>query len=1120
MIRDDATERQVRAAAPDRSTWLSANAGSGKTRVLTDRVARLLLSDVEPQHILCLTYTKAAASEMQNRLFKRLGEWAMKEDEALRAELRGLGAEGPFDLENARTLFARAIETPGGLKIQTIHSFCAALLRRFPLEAGVSPQFAEAEDRATALLRAEIVEAMAEGDEAPLVAEMARHLTDESFDDISRDVTAHAAAFRDPLPDAELARLFGLPSGFDHDQLLRAAFPTGCEDVLPPLVAGLMRGSSTDAKNGEKLSGLEVPSLAALPVLEGVFLSGKGAKEPFAAKSGSFPTKKTQAELADLMPAVEDWMRAIEAARNLRLGLAAAERMRALHGFAQAFVRRYEHAKQQRGWLDFNDLILRARDLLSDPAVAAWVLFRLDGGIDHILVDEAQDTSPEQWEVIERLAREFTSGEGARADRVRTIFVVGDKKQSIYSFQGADPREFDRMRADFATRLEPSTSPLQVLELAYSFRSAPAILSLVDTVFTGRERAGFGGEEPHRAFKTAMPGRVDLWPVVEKAESPEDQDWTDPVDQLGQDDHRVTLARRIAAEIGAMIARKEPVPAEIGHSGTFGMRPVRAGDFLILVQRRSDLFHEIILACKEQGLPIAGADRLKVGGELAVRDIAALLSFLATPEDELSLAVALKSPLFGWDEQMLFDLAHKRGDRPLWPALRDRRAAHPETLAVLDDLRLQVDYLRPYELIERILTRHDGRRKLLARLGDEAEDGIDALLSQALAYERSAVPSLTGFLVWMETDDLEIKRQLDSAGDRIRVMTVHGSKGLESPIVVLPDCAQRRESATDRLLPLDGRMVWGTRAEETPAALAAARNALVEARRDERDRLLYVALTRAEKWLIVAAAGDLGKDGAAWHDRVRTGMESLGAGTAEMPTGQGLRLESGDWGGPAEAVAPEDRPATEVLPEFYGTPAVMPERFATLSPSDLGGAKALPGEAGLDEAQAKRRGRQVHRLLEHLPGRDPVDWPETAARLLRSGLDAAGEAEVALLLDEARRVLSKPELAPLFSGEALAEVPVSAEVGLKKRLHGVIDRLILSDDHVLAVDFKTNAVVPDGLSDVPEGLLRQMGAYALALEQVFPGRRIEVAILWTRTATLMRLPHDIVTAALSSTRSA
>jgi len=1119
--RDDATERQVRAAAPGRSTWLSANAGSGKTRVLTDRVARLLLSGVEPQHILCLTYTKAAASEMQNRLFRRLGEWAMKGDADFRAELQTLGAKGPFDLAQARTLFARAIETPGGLKIQTIHSFCAALLRRFPLEAGVSPQFSEAEDRATALLRAEIVEAMAAGPEADLIAGMARHLTDESFDEITRDIAGHADAFRADLPDAELEALFGLPPDFDRAQLHGMACPPDAADLLSSLVAGLARGSSTDQKNAAKLTGLPVPDLGALAVLEDVFLSGKSAKEPFCAKIGSFPTKKTQADLADIMPAVEDWMRRVEQCRDLRLGLACAERMRALHGFACAFLRHYERAKQQRGWLDFNDLILRARDLLSDPSVAAWVLFRLDGGIDHILVDEAQDTSPEQWEVIERLAREFTSGEGARADRVRTIFVVGDKKQSIYSFQGADPREFDRMREDFAERLRPSRNPLQVLELAYSFRSAPAILALVDTVFTGRERAGFGGEEPHRAFKTAMPGRVDLWPVVEKADSPEQQDWTDPVDQLGQDDHRVQLARRIAGRIREMIAEQETVPQEIGHSGQFTMRPVRPGDFLILVQRRSDLFHEIILACKEQGLPIAGADRLKVGAELAVRDLAALLSFLATPEDELSLAVALKSPLFGWDEQMLFDLAHKRGDQPLWPALRDRRADHPETLAMLDDLRLQIDYLRPYEMIERILTRHDGRRKLLARLGEEAEDGIDALLDQALAYERNAVPSLTGFLVWMETDDLEIKRQLDSAGDRIRVMTVHGAKGLESPIVILPDCAQRREDVRDRLLPLDGRMVWAARADDTPARLAAARADLAEARRDERDRLLYVALTRAEKWLIVAAAGDLGKDGAAWHDRVRAGMEVLCATAAAFPTGEGLRLESGDWTGAAEEAVPEPAPEAETLDPCFARPITeMPERFATLSPSDLGGAKALPGEDGLDEAQAKRRGRQVHRLLEHLPLIDAARWPEVAERLLGQGPDSAAGTELDLLLDEARRVLEKPALAPLFSGEALAEVPVSADIGLPQRMHGVIDRLILSDDRVLAVDFKTNASVPERVEDVPDGLLRQMGAYAAALREVFPHRAVEVAILWTRNASLMPLPHDIVTAALASTRSA
>ncbi|MGR3320562.1 MAG: double-strand break repair helicase AddA [Pseudooceanicola sp.] len=1120
--RDAATQRQVDAAAPHRSTWLSANAGSGKTRVLTDRVARLLLSGVEPQHILCLTYTKAAASEMQNRLFKRLGAWAMLSDAELRAELETLGAEGPYDLGEARTLFARAIETPGGLKIQTIHSFCAALLRRFPLEAGVSPQFTEAEDRATALLRAELVEQLAEGQDAASVAALADHLTDPGFDEITRDIVSHADAFRRPAGDAELCALFDLPEGYDETALLADAFPPDAAALLADFVAALRTGSATDQKNAARLAGLTVPSLAALEEIEGVFLTGSGAKSPFSGKIGTVPTKGVQAAHADLMPAVEDWMRRVEDTRNRRLALLAFRRMRALCDFATVFLRDYDAAKLLRGWLDFDDLILRARDLLSDPAVAAWVLYRLDGGIDHILVDEAQDTSPEQWDVIERLAREFTSGQGARAERTRTIFVVGDKKQSIYSFQGADPGAFDRMRDDFRHRLSTAPGPLQVLELAYSFRSAPAILTLVDTVFTGRERAGFGGEEPHRAFKDRMPGRVDLWPLVPKQDKPEERAWSDPVDQLAANDERVMLANAIADEIRRMIDEKVQIPVEQGHSGTYAMRPVRAGDFLILVRRRSDIFEEVIRACKQADLPIAGADRLKVGAELAVRDLAALLSFLALDSDDLSLAVALKSPLFGWDEQALFDLAHRRGKRGLWQALRDRADEFPDTLAMLTDLRDNSDYLRPYELIERILTRHDGRRKLLARLGEEAEDGIDALLDQALAYERSAVPSLTGFLVWMETDDLEIKRQLDSAGDRIRVMTVHGAKGLESPIVILPDTAQWADTLRDRFLPLGDRMAWKTRADDTPATLRAALADGVEAQSYERQRLLYVALTRAEKWLIVAAAGDLGKSGDSWHDRVRDGLESLGATPAAFPGGEGLRLETGDWSIPAGHAETSGTETQQPLPaHFRQMPPPAPARPVTFSPSDLGGAKALPGEAGLDEAQAKRRGRQIHRLLEHLPHTDPDQWPDRAALLLSTGPDAAEGEELALLLHEARAVLTRDSLKPLFAPDTLAEVPVTAEVeALGGRMHGVIDRLIVTADTVRAVDFKTNAMVPDAPGDCPDGLLRQMGAYAAALEKVFPDRRIETAILWTRNATLMEMPHDLVMGALRATRSA
>ncbi|TDE36984.1 double-strand break repair helicase AddA [Antarcticimicrobium sediminis] len=1112
--RDDATERQVQAARPDASTWLAANAGSGKTRVLTDRVARLLLADVEPQHILCLTYTKAAASEMQNRLFKRLGEWAMLEDKALRGQLEGLGAEGaitPERLAHARTLFARAIETPGGLKIQTIHSFCASLLRRFPLEAGVSPQFSEMEDRAAALLREEIIEDFADGPQAALIATLAQHLTDTDFSALTAAVTGKRAAFAQPLEMTALLALFDLPPGFDEDALSAEVFLGGEGELLAQLCTVLASGKSTDQKAAAKLAPISDPGLSDLPLLEGVFLTGAGAKEPFSAKLGSFPTKDLRNDHPELMNRVEPLMLRVEAARARRLGLAAARKSQALHAFAAAFLPEYERRKQLRGWLDFDDLILKTRQLLNDPGVAAWVLYRLDGGIDHILVDEAQDTSPEQWDVIEKLAQEFTSGQGARADVERTIFVVGDKKQSIYSFQGADPDAFDRMQAEFSKRLEDTGAGLQDLTLEYSFRSAQAILQLVDLVFEGRAEAGFPKGSLHRAFKSDLPGRVDLWPVVEKVEDDVEGDWTNPVDRPGARHHTVVLAERIAAGIKAMIDGGETVPVDGAEPGTFRRRPVQAGDFLILVQRRSDLFAEIIRACKSARLPIAGADRLKVGAELAVKDLAALLRFLATPEDDLSLATVLKSPLLGWGEQGLFDLAHRREKRFLWQALRDRASEFPETLALLNDLRNQTDFLRPYDLIERILTRHDGRRRLLARLGAEAEDGINALLSQALAYERSAIPSLTGFLVWMETDDLEIKRQMGSAGNMIRVMTVHGAKGLESPIVILPDTGKRRPPNMAQVMMAEGVPLWRAAATDMPPALTRARDTALAKQMNERQRLLYVALTRAEKWLIVAAAGDLDKNGDSWYQMVEAAMTRAGAVPQRFEGGSGLRYEVGDWTGPELIAIEQPVKHCVPLPGFLLQDAAPPaDIMPTLGPSDLGGAKALPGEAGQDEEIAKARGTRIHLLLEHLPGMPEAEW-EAAAQHLLSELP---EVERAELLAEARGVLRAPELSAVFAPDALTEVPVSAPLG-ERRLHGVIDRLIISPERILAVDFKTNATVPMRAEDCPEGLLRQMGAYAAALAQIYPGIPVETALLWTRSAQLMALPHDLVTAALA-----
>jgi ATP-dependent helicase/nuclease subunit A len=781
--------KQIAAANPAANTWLSANAGSGKTRVLTDRVARLMLDGVEPQRILCLTYTKAAAAEMQNRLFRRLGEWAMTPDAKLRAALLDLGEvdlSAPR-LARARQLFARAVEAPGGLRIQTIHSFCASILRRFPLEAGVPPGFAEMDDRSARLMRSEIVEELADTLAPSTVRRVTEVYAGEDFGALVEQIARNRGSFERRMGREDIWRLFGLAPDFGGADLHAEVLLGDEAGWMPEFIAGLLAGSSDDIKAANKLRTLDLtrPDRRVLPTLENAFLFGGTTKDPekaFTAKIGDFPTKPTRNRMANHMPPVEALMRRVEAGRGKRLALAAAEKTAALHDLAVAFLPVYADRKAMRGLLDFDDLIGRARRLLTDPGLAAWVLYRLDGGIDHILIDEAQDTSPEQWELIDRLTAEMTAGQGA-SNRARTLFVVGDKKQSIYSFQGADVAAFDRKRDQFSAQLAGG-SGLASLSLEHSFRSSPAILSVVDHTFAGDLQAALGGGSHHIAFHENLPGRVDVWPLEEKAEAEPEGDWFDPVDRESPESPHVILAGKVAEWIRDRVLSHEQIP-QAGKAA----RPLHFGDFLILVQRRSLLFHEIIRACKKLELPIAGADRLKLGGELAVRDLAALLAFLDTPEDDLSLASVLRSPLCGWSEGELFQLANGRKGY-LWEALRNQ-PGHDETLAFLNDLRAQADFLRPYDLIERVLYRHDGRRKLLDRLGPEAEDGIDELLGQALAHEAAEVPSLTGFLVWMETDDVEVKRQLDGEGHRIRVMTVHGAKGLEAEVVILPDTADR-----------------------------------------------------------------------------------------------------------------------------------------------------------------------------------------------------------------------------------------------------------------------------------------------------------------------------------------
>ena len=1102
---DDATRSQHLAAEPFASTWLSANAGSGKTRVLTDRVARLLLRGVLPENILCLTYTKAAASEMQNRLFKRLGAWAMLSTDDLRKALSDVGEAHVENPDQARTLFARAIETPGGLKIQTIHSFCTSILRRFPLEAGVTPRFRELDEIGSAELIREVLDDMARRQDRGL-ADIALHFTGEDLTTLAQTIASHRDRFSDRIPD--IKALYGLPAEFDDASLLAEAFALG-DEILIQSVVPVLRGSDkvSDQKLGDKLAVLPMPlGLGALPLLESAMLFGEKTKDPFGPKIGSQPTKGLRSGAFQPFEAgFNDLMQRVADARPKRLGLAASRATEALHLFARAFLDDYAKRKEAVGVLDFDDLILKTRALLTDPAVAAWVLYRLDGGIDHILVDEAQDTSPSQWSVIRALADEMSSGEGAGGDTPRTLFVVGDKKQSIYSFQGADPTSFDTVADDVEARLQ-SGDGLKRRTLDFSFRSAPSILRAVDSVFQGPMQDGLGKDVIHRAFHTDKPGRVDLWPLTEADEEGDTPAWYDPVDTPSITDPNVRLADQIADEISRMV-RDETLPDENG-----GRRAVRPGDVLILVQGRNVLFHQIIRALKDADLPVAGADRLKIASSLAVRDILALLAFLALPEDDLSLAAALRSPLFGWSEDDLYRLAKGRSGY-LWQDLRTSEA-HPKTRDTLRELRRKADFTRPFELISEILTRWDGRKNILARLGGEAEDGLNELLNQALVYETQNVPTLAGFVAWMQAGDVDVKRQSDATGTLIRVMTVHGAKGLEAPIVFLPDTmrAETSRGAPSVRISEDGVPIWATPAEERDHLAGAAHGIAKEKDAEERRRLLYVAMTRAENWLVVCGAAKKNEIKGSWYESVEAGLKTAGAKDQPFADGQGLRLESGDWTTPPTVDDPAPQMPSVERPNFTDAASFHPS-LALRSPSDLGGAKTIPGAEA--DPDSTTRGTAIHTLLEILPELDPETWADIAeAVATENGLDAAD------LLGEASRTIKHSGFAPFFTADALVEAELSAPSSVPGiQYAGTVDRLIVGAESVTIIDYKTNRDVPDRAEDVPEGLLRQMGAYLEMAESIFPDQAIRLILLWTANTTMTELPHSIVREALARATS-
>ncbi len=1160
---------QAQAADPAASAWVSANAGTGKTHVLTMRVLRLLLSGTPPERILCLTYTKAAASEMSKRVFGDLAKWVTLSDKDLKEKLEDLIQRAPNagEFARARTLFTASIETPGGFKVQTIHAFAERLLQRFPLEAGVTPGFSILDEQMARTLRREAIDDVLSvasrqvpGKLNDALQTAIAYAADDRFDDILTDAIGYRAwldaAVRLPLGKSRSSQgldateelfkhHFGVGLTSTPASSAKAAAAVLPEDQLKRLAAVFAGGSKRDQDHAQRLSAahLAPTDLLRCAELADVFLDSRN--EPRKA----FATRAVKDEYPDAEPQLQRAQGAFVALWSELKGAEAVAATMALHHLADAVLQRYNEAKARRAALDFEDLIFHTRNLLLSTGSAEWVLYKLDNGLDHLLVDESQDTSPDQWEVVASLAREFFSGLGAR-EEARTIFAVGDEKQSIYSFQGAEPDKFAIMGEQFATLAKESSAAWRRVDLNVSFRTVAPVLAAVDSVFSDSNRtpgvttAGSGIQ--HIAKRAGQGGHVEVWPT-ERHEEPDPADAWSPLKETATTTPVARLANRIADTIQNWLADGETLAS----SG----RPVRPGDILILVRKRNPFAAPMVAALKARGVPVAGADRIRLTQQLAVQDLMSLGDFLTLPEDDLSLAEVLKSPICDLDDDDLLHIAHGRKGT-LWKALLDKAKADPRYAAaagMLKRWRKVADFSPPFEFWATLLDSEGIRSKLIARLGPDAADPIDEFLNLALTYDDGAPPSLPGFLHAVREENREIKRDMDHGRNEVRVMTVHGAKGLEAPIVFLPDTCSASSGSPQlrRLLKLTqletpqqmpAAFVWPVKGTSMLSAIRDAREDIAAKETEEHHRLLYVAMTRARDQLIIA--GFEGKNGRAtgcWYDLITDTISGMPGIDRPAPTDVWqpvLRLVGAQTAPPdAKHEDTTSAAAPQPLPEWAQRPAprekqlsvpLAPSRLAPYDTDDSGDPSptpmaadrlaepAPPAPSGAGGDTRFLRGTLTHALLEHLPVIEPKLWEKAAKAFLKvRGRDLATRVQLSIV-KETLALLRDPALADLFGPDSRAEVPIVAEIpnpngrGLALRLTGQIDRLAVTAESVFIIDYKTNRVSPASTAEVAEVYLYQLAAYRLALAEIYPGKRIRAALLWTNEPRLMEIPAALL----------
>ena len=1162
---DETKLKQSVASDPRHSAWVSANAGSGKTHVLTQRVIRLMLDGARPSSILCLTYTKAAASEMSNRVFERLARWTAMDDMALSKEIAEVEGRVPdaITLGNARKLFARALETPGGLKIQTIHAFCEALLHQFPLEANVAGHFTVLDDKAAAALiseaRRSLLTRTQGGHDAELAAAFHDVLTiaDETgLDRLLGDVVANRSALQRFFDSARsegveraLKRGLGIPVSADSVSIAARAWPlSGLGDGRMQDYIALANGKGgSNAQERAYALGharTEADPVRRLEQLRAALLK-KSDELPYAA-TGYYTSAMNKIDPAVCDAVVQAAGVLADVWQDYKV-YRMYEATRSALVLARHFLSAYEALKKERSFLDFEDFITRTDALLRKSDIGPWVHYKLDQGIDHLLLDEAQDTSPTQWSIIMSLTEEFFSGASARTVN-RTLFTVGDEKQSIYSFQGARPERFASERRRAEARAKAGGKPFEPLMLHLSFRSTEDVLTAVDQVFSiESNRQGLSAEGDgvvHASNRIGQAGTVDLWEIIaEESSDEEDEDWLAPFDRPAEKSSVMQLAQRMAASIREMIGRDVLEAKD-------GARLVGPGDILVLVRKRDGFGGALARELKRNGsVPVAGTDRLVLASHIAIQDLMALGRFALLNEDDLSLAALIKSPLLDMTEEDVDQLCgHRAGNQRVWERLK--ALAHADARWKDVEVRLirwvgMARSMRVHDFYAALLGREGGRKLFLSRFGHEVSDVLDEFLNFALAHEEAGLPGLTSFIATLEKDSPEIKREQDKGRDEVRIMTVHASKGLEAPVVFLVDGGSK---PFDKSLLPKLRLKPGSEDQPDTPFWVPVKDVqsrissdddvrLGRAAEDEYRRLLYVGLTRASDRLVVCGYRKKKPVDDSWAQLVRMALvaneqkcmpASFSAG-GQAWEGFSWRHHRREPVEPAtDEAAVKDGKLQITLPDSLLSPLPpMPALPRPLAPSGVtavideeAGDLIVPSALFIDRpagSGAQVKGKIVHRLLQALPDFPASERSDAARRYLARAVPQWRDVERERLAENVLGIVADSRFAALFGEGSRAEVSVMGTIRVRDRdyaISGRIDRMGVAGDRVFVADYKTNRVPPATHEDIPFAHRAQLALYREVLSPLFPGKVVECILVYTEGPQLFSLTETELEKAL------